>query len=174
MDNRNTPEHYTPPHEHPTHDHSPYPRKKISFGVLLFFSFFPSGANYMYMGLMKRGLATMAGFFLLIFLFSSSSMPMTLLLIFAFVVLVIASFIDGFNVRHRINAGEPIRDDLGEVLNTIMANKFLRTTVLVVVAIVLVWNILGFAFNLIGTVLPWLVIGFIVLVVMKKRKPPVG
>jgi len=156
------------------HKDTASPCRKIGFGTLLFFSFFPSGANYMCMGLMKRGLATMAGFFLLIFLFSSSSMPMTLLLIFAFVVLVIASFIDGFNVRNRINAGEHVRDDLGEVLNTIIANKFLRTTILVVVAIVLVSQALGFAFSLIGTLMPWLVIGFIVLVIMKKRKPPVS
>lgn len=127
----------------------------------------------MYMGLMKRGLATMSGFFLLIFLFANSSMPLTLILVFSFVVLIIASFMDGFNVRRRLNAGEHVRDDIGEVLGAIMANKLLRTIILVVVAIVLITQILSFAANVIGAVLPWLVVGFIVIMVLKKRKPPV-
>jgi len=121
---------------------------------------------------MKRGLATMAGFFLLIFLIAVSSMPVTLLMIFSLVVLTVASFLDGFNVRRRINAGEAVRDDVGEALNSIMSNKILRTIILVVVAIVLIVSVFGLAVNIIGTLLPWLVIGLIIFVIV-KRKPPV-
>ena len=156
-----------PPH------HAASPRKKVSMGALTFFSLcFPPGSNYMYMGLMKRGLATMAGFFLLIFLIAVSSMPVTLLMIFSLVVLTVASFLDGFNVRRRINAGEAVRDDVGEALNSIMSNKILRTIILVVVAIVLIVSVFGLAVNIIGTLLPWLVIGLIIFVIV-KRKPPV-
>jgi len=162
-----TPESHTPPPHYTSATHN-----KVNLGLLLFFSFFPPGANYMFMGLMRRGLATMAGFFLLIFLIAGSSMPLTLILVFSLVVLTIASFLDGFNVRRRINAGEAVRDDVGDILNGIISNKFLRTIILVVVAIVLIINILGFAFSVIGTLLPWLVVGLIVYLII-KRKPHV-
>jgi len=122
---------------------------------------------------MKRGLATMAGFFLLIFLIAGSgAWPLTMLMSFSLVVLIFASFFDGFNVRRRINSGEAVRDDVGDIVNSVISNRFLRTIILVIVAILLIVNVLGLAISIIGTLLPWLVIGLVIYIIV-KRKPPV-
>ena len=160
-----TPEHHTPP---PV----PVPTGKISSGLLFFFSLcFPPGANYMYMGLMKRGLAAMCGFFLLIFAAINTTFPLALMLWLAVPVFYLSSFFDGFNVRRRINAGEAVRDDVGDALNGVINNKFLRTLVLVVIAIVLLVNIIGFTATLISRLFVPIVVIFIVYIVL-KRKPP--
>ena len=143
---------------------------KVSLGVLFFFSFLP-GANYMYMGLMKRGLATMTGFFLLFFLIAQTSMPLTLLMIFGLIVLFFASFFDGFNVRRRLNAGEPVRDDIGELLNSILANKFLRTLFLVAIAVSIIVSVLQITVAIISRLLPLIVIALIVFIIIKGRPP---
>lgn len=125
----------------------------------------------MYMGLMKRGLAAMCGFFLLIFVAINTSFPMALLLWLSLPVFYISSFFDGFNVRRRINAGEAVRDDLGDALNGIVGNKFLRTLVLAVVAIVLIVNVLGLAAAIITRLAIPAIIVFVLYIVL-KRKPP--
>ena len=150
----------------------PPPCGKISSGLLFFFSLcFPPGANYMYMGLMKRGLAAMCGFFLLIFVAIGSSMPLALLLWLAVPVFYISSFFDGFNVRRRINAGEVVRDDVGDALNGVIGNRFLRTLVLVVIAIVLIVNVVGFASAVISRLFVPLVIVFVLYIILKKKPP---
>jgi len=149
----------------------PFGYNKISGGLLFFFSlFFPPGANYMYMGLMKRGLATMASFFLIIFLIIHSSMPLTILLGLSLPVFVITSIFDGFNVRRRINMGETVKDDLGEILNSILRNKFLCTFILVVIAIIVITSVLGFAITIITRLLPLIVVGLGVYLILKSRK----
>ena len=164
-----TPDHHAPP---PGPSAASSPCGKISSGLLFFFSLcFPPGANYMYMGLMKRGLAAMCGFFLLIFVAIGSSFPLALLLWLAVPVFYISSFFDGFNVRRRINAGEVVRDDVGDALNGIISNKFLRTLVLVVIAIVLIVNVVGFASVIISRLFVPLIIVFILYIIL-KRKPP--
>ena len=148
------------------------PRGKISSGLLFFFSLcFPPGANYMYLGLMKRGIAAMCGFFLLIYVAIASSFPLALLLWLAVPVFYISSFFDGFNVSRRINAGEAVRDDIGDALNGIVGNKFLRTLVLVVIAIILIVNVAGFAGAIISRLFVPLIAVFILYIVL-KRKPP--
>ena len=145
---------------------------KVSWGLLFFFSLcFPPGANYMYMGLMKRGLAAMCGFFLLIFVAISSGFPLQLLLWLSVPVFYISSFFDGFNLRRRINAGEVVRDDIGDALNSIISNRFLRVLFLVVIASILIVTVLGFAATLISRLFVPLLVIF-VLVVILKRKPP--
>ena len=147
------------------------PAEKINGGLLFLFSlFFPPGANYMYMGLIKRGLATMSGFFLIIFLITTVSMPLTLFLALSLGVIYLASFFDGFNVRNRINAGEEVRDDVGESLNMILKNKTVRTIFLVVIAVIVLVNLLGFAINIISSVLPIVLIGFIIYLIVKNKK----
>jgi len=164
-----TPEHtdHSTPHDYHTHAHT---HNKVMWGLLFLFSFLP-GANYMYMGLLKRGLATMTCFFLLIFMITSVSMPLRLMLIFAIPVLVLSSFFDGFNVRRRINAGEEVRDDIGDVLNSILRNKFLSTFILVVIAVTIIVTVLGIISSILSTLFPLLVVGLGIYVIM-KRKPP--
>jgi len=147
------------------------PPERINGGLLFLFSlFFPPGANYMYMGLIKRGLATMSGFFLIIFLITTVNMPLTLFLALSLGVIYLASFFDGFNVRNRINAGEEVRDDVGESLNMILKNKTVRTIFLVVIAVIVLVNLLGFAINIISSVLPIVLIGFIIYLIVRNKK----
>jgi len=125
----------------------------------------------MYMGLMKRGLAAMCGFFLLIYVAIGASFPLALLLWLSVPVFYISSIFDGFNVRRRINAGEVVRDDIGDALNGIISNKFLRTLVLAVVAIVILVSILDFAVTVITAVFVPLVIVFVLYILLKKKPP---
>jgi len=143
---------------------------KVLWGLLFLFSFLP-GANYMYMGLLKRGLATMSLFFLLIFMVSSVNMPLRLMIIFAIPVLVISSFFDGFNVRRRINAGEVVRDDIGDALNSILQNKFLCTLILVVIAVTLIVTVLNIAISIISSLFPLLVVGLGIYIIVKRKSP---
>ena len=158
-------EHYTPCSAGTSHC-------KFSGGLLFLFSFlFPPGANYMYMGLMKRGLAAMCGFFLLIFIAIQTGGPIQVLLWLAVPVFYLSSIFDGFNVRRRINAGEAVRDDIGDALNGVIANKTLRTIVLVFIAVVLIVNVVGFAVSIISRLLIPALIVFIIYVLAKRRPP---
>lgn len=147
------------------------PRSHVLWGMLFLFSFLP-GANYMYMGLMKKGLATMCGFFLVIFMLSWSSFPISLFLGLSLPVLVIASAFDGFNIRRRINAGQAVSDDVGDLVQSVLANKNLRTMIIVALAIMLAFSVLNIAMAIISRLLPILVIALGAYILI-KRKPPV-
>jgi len=123
----------------------------------------------MYMGLIKRGLAIMSAFFLIIFLITVVSMPLTLFLSLSLGVIYLASFFDGFSVRRRINSGEIIKDDVGEAFGFILKNRTARTIFLVVIAVIVLVNILGFAINVISALLPILLIGFVIYLFVRKR-----
>ena len=162
---QNTDAHMPPPPKYRT-----YPRRKILWGLLFIFSFLP-GANYMYMGLMKRGLAAMSGFFLIIFLLANAFWPFNLLLGLTIPVYVLTVFFDGFNVRRRLNAGEAVRDDIGDTLNSILGNKTARTLILAALAVVLLVSVLGLAVAIIGKLIPIIVIvGGLYL--LFRRRPP--
>jgi len=142
-------------------------------GFLLFcFSALP-GANYMYMGLIKRGLFMMAAFFASIYLVVALG-PLP----FAFIIpiLVATSFFDGFRLRRHINAGETVEDGFGEVREFIRAN---RTVVLAGLAVLFIWtlldrfwnfveSILPFSLNL-GWLIPWFFIGLGCYVVFRRK-----
>lgn len=134
------------------------------------FSILP-GANYMYMGLMRRGLATLCGFFLIIFMLSGAFFPINLLLGLSIPILYVGTTFDAFNIRRRINAGEVVPDDVGAVIRYILANKNMRTIILVFLVVVLALNVLNVAMAIIGRVLPVAIIalGCYLLV---KRNPP--
>lgn len=145
------------------------PYKRVNAGLLLFFScFFPPGANYMYMGLIKRGLAAMCGFFMLIYLMISS--PMTLLFALGIPIFWITCFFDGFGIRRRINAGEEVEDGVGEILNGILRNKTLAVVLLIIIGLAFAGSILGFAASLIRRVLPALLVIFALYVIFRKKK----
>ncbi len=82
------------------------------------------GANYMYLGLMKRGLFVMSTFFLCTYLasFGIYGFPAFGLVI---PVLVITSFFDGFNLRRKMIEGEDVPDDISGILSFISNNKLL-------------------------------------------------
>lgn len=125
----------------------------------------------MYMGLMKRGLAAMCGFFLIIFMLSNVGGPLAVMLSLAIPVYVVSILFDGFNVRRRIIAGEAVRDEIGDALNGIIANRMLRNVVIAVLAITLAVTVLGWLSSIIARLLPLLIVGIGVYVLV-KRKPP--
>ena len=124
----------------------------------------------MYMGLIKRGLAVMSGFFLIIFLLSNSSGSLALIFAFSIPIYVVASFFDGFNIRRRINRGETVRDDVGEALHGLLNNKTMRNIILVALVIILVVTVLNVVSAILSHAIPILLIGLIVFVLVKRKK----
>ena len=106
----------------------PAPSKPRVDGFLLFlFSMMP-GANYMYMGLIKRGLCMMAAFFGTIYATAMlGGMP------FAFLIpiLAVTSMFDGFRLRRLINAGTDVPDNIDDVREFIRTHRAVLITVLV-------------------------------------------
>ena len=96
--------------------------RHIFGGLLFLFSFIP-GVNYMYLGLIKRGLAVMVGFFLLIYFITVSPFPLLLLLVFSIPVYYLTSLFHSFGLRRRINAGEAVGDSIDDVVNFLRRNK---------------------------------------------------
>ena len=144
--------------------------RNISSALLVLFSFvFPPGVNYMYLGLMKRGLVAMCGFFLLMFMGITSSWPVSMIFWFAIPVVALTCLFDSLNIRRRINAGEYVPDDIGDMLGGIFRNKTVSTIVLGILAIVFLSNIIGFAFGLISRFLPFLFIGLALYVIFKRK-----
>ena len=151
------------------------PRRYISWGVLFFFSIcFPPGVNYMYMGLIKRGLAAMVAFFAVIYMtaiFSGSGFgPLGAMFGLAIPVLILAVAFDSFQIRLRINAGEPVNDDIEAVLAFVSRN---RRTLLVIVAIIIALSVIGpymaWFPRFMGRIFPILVIVWVFNVLLKKR-----
>ncbi|MDR2899560.1 MAG: hypothetical protein LBU94_04530 [Clostridiales bacterium] len=78
------------------------------------------GLNYMYIGLMKRGMFFMSLFFLICFIMGTLNAPM---LIFALFMEMFYSFFDGFKIRRQILNGEHVNDDVDDVLGFYQNNK---------------------------------------------------
>jgi len=123
----------------------------------------------MYMGLIKRGLAVMCAFFLAIFLVINVSWPLMLLFIFALPVIYFSSLMDGLNICRRINAGEPVRDDIGETLNSVLRNRTLRTVLLVIIAVALLTQVVGILASVFISIIPVLIVGFIIYLIARRR-----
>ena len=125
----------------------------------------------MYMGLIKRGLAAMSGFFLLIYLLVASSSGRTQgLFAFAIPILILTCIFDGFNIRRRINAGEVVEDGISEILSGLFRNKALTIALLAIIAITFAGRILGFVGTIVSSALPILLIGFGLYVILRRKK----
>jgi hypothetical protein len=130
----------------------------------------------MYLGLIKRGLAAMCGFFLLIYLLtlvagSFLGGPLTLLLALSLPVCFLTYLFDGFNIRRRMLSGETVQDNIDDVLGFIARNKKSLFVILVLcvglgVAGSLIHAVIRPLFNLI----PLLIIGFCIYAVAAKKK----
>jgi hypothetical protein len=97
----------------------------------------PPGINYMYEGLIKRGLFVLSGFFLSTYLGAALSEP-----IFGCIIPIIwiASVFDAFNIRRRLIAGERISDSVDDILGFF---KKYKTAIILSMAVVLGLNLLG-------------------------------
>ena len=144
--------------------------KRVNFALLFLLSLFLPGVSYMYMGLIKRGLAAMCGFFLLIYLTVTAFWPLSLLFGLALPVVYIVCFFDGFRIALRINAGEEVEDGVGDVLNGLLRNKKLTMILLIIIGLAFAGNIFSFAVNLVRRAVPVLVIALALYIILKK--PP--
>lgn len=125
----------------------PYHRKKIGSFLLFFLSFLP-GANYMYMGFMKKGTLAMFSFFTTIYLIS-------FLESFAFVMLLpmiwFFSFFDGFRIRRSINDGIYVEDSIDEVVSFVKKYTFhISIVLLIMFAFSFLSTSLNYAFDFFG------------------------
>ena len=143
--------------------------RRIDGALLCLLSILPPGTNLMYMGLMKRGLVTMCGFFLLIFMSATSGHPLGLIFGLSIPILILTSIFDGFNTRRRINAGEHVPDDIGDTLGGLFRNKTVATVVLAVLAIAFLGNIIGLTISIISRFMPLLIIGLLLYLVLKRK-----
>jgi len=125
--------------------------RSISWGLLFLFSVVIPlpGLNYMYLGLMKRGLVVMVAFFGLIYMiiqFSGGGFwPFGIIFAFAMPILILAGIFDGFRLRTRMVNGEMITDNIDDIITVIRRNRVMLTGIL----------LLLIAVNVLGGILPW-------------------
>jgi hypothetical protein len=136
--------------------------RHINAGLLFLFSIapFPPGTNYMYMGLIKRGLAAMCGFFLLVY-----AATVSWLFALAIPVLWLTVFFDGFHLRRKINAGERVDDGVGDVLGSILRNKTFAIVILIIIALAF----LSFVIELISRIIVPIIVIFALYIIFKKK-----
>jgi len=148
----------------PHYVHAPGSKRYVSWGLLFLFSVVIPlpGLNYMYMGLIKRGLMAMSVFFGLIFMTTQLSGGLGRIFAFAIPILILACIFDGFNLRRRINLGEVIDDSLDEVVNSIRRNRRVVVSLLLLLIVVhVVVSMLPFLMNILPIVLViWAVLTF--------------
>ena len=143
----NTPCFPAPP-ETPEGPPRPFVRGPINFGMLFLFTFILPipfcpipGVNYMYMGMIKRGLVAMTAYFgtiyLMIMSFVNGLWVLGLFFALSLPVLILASAFDAFRLRQRINAGEYVTDNADDVLAFIRRNRLFILAFLGVLAMLI-------------------------------------
>ncbi len=116
----------------PTDDIRPSSKEKNpSFIILLFFSCILPGLNYMYLGLMKRGLFFLTGFFSIVLLMSITNMGILGIFI---PILWITNVFDAFEKRRRIINGIYVEDSIDEIIGW-----FKKYKTLVVITIIMIF-----------------------------------
>ena len=148
-------------------------KKRVSGGLLFLFSFFfPPGINYMFMGLIKRGLAALIGFFLIIYFINVSNMPLTLLFGLALPVYFLTCIFDGFNIRRRINAGEAVGDNIDGVILFLKNNQIICWVLLALVGFSVLGSVMGIFIRLIRWLMPLVIIGLGMYLLFRHKNPP--
>ena len=155
-----------------TRSYSHLPRRQISWGLLFLFSVIIPipGLNYMYLGLIKRGLITMSAFFGAIYLTAVFNAGWVMLFVAAF---MFACIFDGFKLRIRINAGEEVSDNIDDITAFIRQNRVVITGILLIlVAVNVIGGILPVLMNILRRVLPILIAVWAIhaLFIKKPRK----
>lgn len=89
-------------------------------GFLLFLCSAMPGLNYMYLGLIKRGLFFMTAFFA--FIFAAAITNLGELCVFL-PVLWVTCFFDGFEKKRRLNSGAYVPDSVDDILNWLRKYK---------------------------------------------------
>lgn len=133
--------------------------------------FLPPGVGYMYMGLIKRGLVAMIGFYFLAFLVvASPGLPLSLLAMLSMPVLYFACIFDSFAICRRAEAGEAVPDGAGRAIASLLSNKKLCMALIAALALAFGLLALGFAVRILIGFLPLVVIflGLYVIFFWKK------
>jgi len=125
----------------------------------------------MYMGLIKRGLAAMSGFFMLIYLtITVSGVPFTMFFALMIPILWLTCLFDGFHIRRRINAGEAVDDGVGDVLSSALRNRRLALIVLIIIGLAFAGNIFGFAADIMRRAVPLLLIALALYIIFRRKR----
>jgi hypothetical protein len=136
------------------------------------------GVNYMYEGLIKRGLVAMGGFFFLIFLiiFTGYGLgdpfwPLSLALSLTLPVYWLACLFDSLRVRRQINAGEAVKDEIDDMILFVKSHKRLILGLIVVLVAMSVISFIVTAFaHPLQQLLPYIVVGFGLYVLFSRPK----
>jgi len=109
-----------------------YARRRHINGFFLFLlSAILPGLNYMYLGLMKRGLFFLSAFFVLAGFGSSLGFSFLYWLI---PLIWITGFFDAFEKKRRIEAGEYVEDNVDEILN-FLRKHWVPIVVVIIIAV---------------------------------------
>ena len=133
---------------------------------------FPPGVNYMFMGLIKRGLAALCGFFLIVYLIGISSGPLAWLFGLALPVYWLTCAFDGFNIRRRIRSGEVVADSIDEAIAFLRSNKYIMWIILALVGLSVLGSVVGIVMRIIRVLLPLIIIAIGLLVLFRHKNPP--
>ena len=149
-------------------------RRHISGGLLLLFSIppIPPGVNYMFMGLIKRGLAAMCGFFLLIYFIGVSNMPLRLMFSLALPIYILTCIFDSFDIRRRINAGEAVDDNIDGAIRFLRRNKYLGWIIVLLIGLSVITSILQIFVSLVTWMMPGLIIILGLYLLFRRKGPP--
>ena len=137
--------------------------KTVSWGILFLFTvMFPPGVNYMYLGLIKRGLLALASFFGMVYMmvtqlmqFGGGAFPLVFLFIFAIPILWLTCAFDGFRIRTRLSAGEVVTDNIDDITAFIKRNRGVIAIILLVIfAIPLVNNMIPVLARILRNLVP--------------------
>ncbi len=141
-----------------------YRGRHISGGILALLTIFLPipGVNYMYEGLIKRGLAAMGGFFFLIYGLSVFSFwPLSMIFGLSLPIYWLTCLFDAIRIRRQLNAGETVNDDINDMLSFVKTNKnLILGVILALVAMSVIGSAVSFLAYPLRRLLPFLVIGF--------------
>ena len=110
-------------------------RRHINKFLLFVCSLILPGVNYMYEGLIKRGLFAMTSFFVLVSVAAVLHMPILGVLI---AILWITTFFDGFHIARKLNSGICVEDGIEDIILFIKRNRA------AVIVMAVVFLVLGF------------------------------
>ena len=154
-----------------------HPGRNISWGLLFLFSIIIPlpGLNYMFLGLIKRGLVAMLAFFGVLYIaiqfFSGGTWQLGLLFILLIPVLLLACVFDGFRLRNRINAGEVVTDNIDDIVAFIRRNRVMLTGfLLLLVAVNVVGGVLPWVFRVLRNIVPILIAVWAIQALFRKPK----
>ena len=136
--------------------------KGYSWGLLILLSCLLPGVNYMYLGLVKRGLAAVSFFFVLIYLAAVTSWPVTMLFGMGAIVFWLTCIFDGINIRRRLEQCESVPDGIEDILPVVQRHKTkIAFIIILIIAFIIISSVIALLLRLLPLVI--IVLGLYVL-----------